>query len=116
MPNLVEILRETSRNIQRILESIEQGGGGPVSLTSADLSELLRELQSAGNHLVASCGGGSENHLDQQLAEYRNHLEKLRDALANLQMRLIVERAALDREQGHLQAATGWARANEDSR
>jgi hypothetical protein len=53
--------------------------------------------------------------LEGEVAEYRRNLERLRGALPLLERQLQSERAHLEFERSHLQAAVEWAAASQQT-
>ena len=86
---------------------------GLSEIQAKDLQNLLAELIRASSFLRGACPDAPENgELENEIAEYRTHLESLAKVLPSVQGRLLAERARLQIEQAHLAARKAWAEAS----
>ena len=111
MSAITDGLRETNRRLRALLEAVAPGGTEPVATTSGQLARLLTELLQVGEWLRDRPAPGTDPQLDEELIEYRGHMERLQSLLPALQTGLLAERARLEAERKHLQSAAAWASA-----
>jgi len=113
------VLRDSSRRLRRWVEllasssepnSDSRSSVSPVP-TPDQMSGVLSELLRAGEFL-RSRPGESNPDLEDELADYRQQLERLRDQLPLIHRALLNERACLEHECERVQAAAEWARAS----
>jgi len=83
-----------------------------LSLTLQHFSAVREELRHAQRvrREIAAAGGTATPSARKEQAEYRATLEKLQGLLSSLHTRMLVERARLDRDRSHLEAASSWRR------
>ncbi|SRR6266496_4965615 len=105
-------VQETNRRLSHFLELVQQQESGPLQIQASELAELLSELRKVEQLRAAALGTGDEA-LTRSLAEYRAHLQHLDAMLPRLQARYAAEKARLERDRAHLQAASGWAQTQE---
>ena len=101
-------MQETNRKLRRLLELVPQQESGPLRIAATDLTSLLTELRKV-EQFRMSGANTCDGPLAAEVEEYRQNLEGLRDVLPRLQARYVAERARLEHNRAHLQAATGWA-------
>jgi len=111
VPAVHQQMQQINHKLCRVLELIQQQESGPVRVTDADLARLLSELQKAEQIRATATRNGDE--LCSEFVEYRRNLEDLRVMLPKLQARYSAERARLQHDHSHLQAANGWAQTQE---
>lgn len=112
-------LRESSRRLRRWVEILvsssepnsESGSSVSPVPTPDQMSGVLSELLRAGEFLRSRPGESSPD-LEDELADYRQQLERLRDQLPLIHRALLNERARLEHERERVQAAAEWARAS----
>jgi hypothetical protein len=109
--SIAEGLQETNRRLAALLEAIAPGGVEPIAATPEQLAGFLSELLQAGEWLRHRPAPGTDPPLDEELAEYRRHMERLQGLLPALQSHLLAERARLEAERAQLEAAAAWASA-----
>jgi hypothetical protein len=78
------------------------------------MAGLLSELLRAGMGLRAEPlpARGFDPELDEEIDQYRRHVEHLRDLLPSIHRQLLAERARLEAQRSRVQAAAAWARAS----
>jgi hypothetical protein len=113
-------LRESSRRLRRWVELLISASNSsseflpssalPVP-TPEQMSGVLSELLRAGEYL-RSRPKESNPALEDELADYRRQLERLRDHLPLIHRSLLNQRARLEHERECVQAAAEWARAS----
>jgi hypothetical protein len=79
-------------------------------ITAEGLSGLLSEL-AEGAALVKALVDRlpADREAQREVAQYRDHLLHLHEALPAVQTRLLTERSRLEAQRTHLQAASAWA-------
>lgn len=106
-------LRLTNTSLRAWLVRLRAEPVGLSEIQAKDLQNLLAELIRASSFLRGACPGAPENgELENEIAEYRTHLESLTQVLPSVQGRLLAERARLQIEQAHLAARKAWAEAS----
>jgi hypothetical protein len=108
-------LRESNRRLRRLAETLLSSSDSPASGSSLptpeQMSGVLSELLRAGECL-RSRPGESNPELEDELADCRQQLQRLRDHLPLIHRSLLNERARLEHERERVQAAAEWARAS----
>jgi hypothetical protein len=111
--SLLEIMRDSNRRLSLCLDSIAARHSRQV-ITPELMGALLSELLTAGASLRAQPlpAKGNDLELDDELAKYRGHVERLRDLLPTIHSALLTERARIEAQRSRLQSATEWACAS----
>ena len=114
IPPWLENLRGTNQRLSLWLDSMVPQPGRPAGATPEHMSALLSELLRAGAELRAEPlpPRGDDPELDREVAEYRGHVERLRDFLPSLHTHLLAERARLEAQRARVRSAAEWARAS----
>jgi hypothetical protein len=114
MPSLALDLRATNRRLSFWLDTIVAPHGQPAGATPEPMAALLSELLRAGAGLRAEAlpPRGNDPELDRELAEYRTHVERLRELLPSVHAQLLLERARLEAQRARIRSAAEWARAS----
>jgi hypothetical protein len=114
MPPRLENLRGTNHRLSFWLDSMVAQPGRPSGATPEHMSALLSELLRAGAELRAQPlpPRGNDPELDREIAEYRGHVQRLRDFLPSLHSHLLAERARLEAQRARVRSAAEWARAS----
>jgi hypothetical protein len=114
MPSLVQNFRETNGRLSFWLDSMVAERGQPALATPEHMAALLSELLRAGAGLRAEplTTRGDDPELGRELAEYRRHVERLRDLLPSLHKQLLLERARIEGQRSRVESVTAWARAS----
>jgi len=114
-------LREVNEKVRHALQRYRPELQHCSVIAPGEFSSLLAELLRARNclcELKATPGPlpGQAHEIRDALAEemreYRSNLEKLRQILPSLQLRLLAERNRMQQAQSHVVAATAWAGAS----
>lgn len=115
MPDLLSRLRRTNQVLDRFF--VSTAFGKPTgSLVSRDgLAAVLSEILSVREMLLRNERSPGNLELTAELGKYRSHLEHLRILMPSLQAELLTERARLEAERSHLEAASGWSAAYKDA-
>jgi hypothetical protein len=112
-------LRESSRRLRRWVELLVSSSESRSELafsaspvpTPDQMSGVLSELLRAGEYLRSRPREGNPE-LENELADYRHQLVRLRDHLPLIHRSLLNERARLEHKRERVQAAAEWARAS----
>ena len=114
MPLCLENLRGTNHRLSFWLDSMVAQPGRPSGATPEHISALLSELLRAGAELRVEPmpPRGHDPELDREVAQYRRHVERLRDFLPSLHSHLLAERARLEAQRARVRSAAEWARAS----
>jgi hypothetical protein len=109
-----QTLRETNHRLGFWLNRLRTSHGEPVLATPEHMAGLLSELLRAGMGLRAEPlpARGFDPELDEEIDQYRRHVEHLRDLLPSIHRQLLAERARLEAQRSRVQAAAAWARAS----
>ena len=111
----IEDLRADSRNLEARLEHL-QSLQHPSAIRSGDLAALRKQIVELGASLASlSPDTRSEAEIDNEICRYRSVLERLQRFLPTLYNRLLAEKARLGIVVEHLQAATAWTNAGQNS-
>jgi hypothetical protein len=107
-----ETLRAINHKLAGLLLNLSSVGCDPV--TPDQVAELLSQVLQVGEWLPTATP--EEHHcLENELAEYRSNLERLRNLLPLLELRLQTERARLESQRAHLQAAMEWTTVSRET-
>jgi hypothetical protein len=122
MPSLSQSLRETNHRLSFWLDSMVAAHGQLALATPEHMAALLSELLRAGAELrVKPLTPGKDNpelnsaldpDLERELAEYRRHIDRLRQLLPSIHTKLLGERARLEAQRARVRSAAEWARAS----
>ncbi len=107
---LKQSLQTANGKMRQMLGILVLQDSGPLQVTAGDLSDLLMSIQYASHELESH-----ENHaksVKSELSEFHRNLEQLKLALPHLHTRLLAERARLELQRRHVNAASHWAEAN----
>jgi len=112
-PSRTENLRETNQRLLGWLDRMATGCEPRCVATPEDIASLLSELMQAGAGLRAQpVPPGTDPEFDRELAQYRGHVERLRDLMPSIHGQLLAERARLEAQRARLRSAAEWARAS----
>jgi hypothetical protein len=104
-----EDLRLVNRRLSDLLARTCGAEDDPGGITPQDLGDVLSDLLLAAACVRVASSTPGDLELASEVATYRTCLQRLRDALPKIQMRLLTEKARLEAERAHLQAASAWA-------
>jgi hypothetical protein len=108
----VETLRQVNHNLRSALFRLRPECQHCSSIKPQDFSNILSQLLRAGQ-----CLRGLPPHsekpvaLEKEALEYRNHLEKLKHFLPDVQVRLLAEKSRLEIARTHVATAAAWAQS-----
>jgi hypothetical protein len=114
MPSRVQTLREANHRLPEWLEVVVARHEQAAVATPEQMSALLTELLKAGEGLRSEPipEQGVDPELDDELDQYRRNVERLKRMLPAIHSQLLLERARLEFQRAHVQAAAEWARAS----
>ncbi len=107
---LKQSLQDANGKMRHMLAMLVLQDSGPLQVGAEDLSNLLFSIQYASHQLESHAD--SINTVKSEISEFHRHLEQMKTALPHLHSRLLAERARLELERRHLNAATHWAEAS----
>jgi len=103
---------ETNARLRFWLDSLAAGvATESSSATPQQISGLLAELLRAGERLRTLPARRSAE-LEQELDQYRQNVEHLRELLPSIRRALLEHRARLEQERSRLRTAADWARGS----
>ena len=106
-------LRATNSRLRDCLDRLDSGpmpSHAPEPIAGPqEMAALLSELMRAGQRLRL-LPAEKDAALELELAEYRRHVERLRDLLPAIHDALQQQRTRLERERSRVHAAMEWAR------
>jgi hypothetical protein len=106
-------LSSINQSLQGFLENLSSVNS-ELPVGPDQVAELLSAVLQVGEWLPTA-SAEERQFLESQVAEYRRNLERLRGVLPLLELRLQSERARLESQRAHLQAAVEWATASKQS-
>jgi len=110
MTPIAQGLHEANSRLNHWLSVLAPAHAEPVLATPEHMAGLLADLMRAGEWLRSGISRENDPELDHELTEYRTHIERLRQLLPAIQGQLLTERARIEAERAHLEAASAWAR------
>lgn len=111
---LVGQLHEVNGSLRHLLHTLAPGISSAPA-TPLQINAVLDELLRAGEWLRAGSPRDPGPELNSEIAEYRQHLEQLRDLLPFIHSQLLQERARLEAERARLDSAAAWAHTSRQS-
>jgi len=114
MSSRLQNLRGTNHRLSSWLDSTPVRKAQSAEAAPEHMAALLSELLRAGAELRAKPlpQKGEDPELDVELAQYRRHVERLRELLPSIHTQLLAERVRLETQQARLRSAAEWARAS----
>jgi hypothetical protein len=116
VPELLQRLNQANQTLSKVLALLTNGGSGQVAITPDDLAGMLAELLRVGEWLKDRRIRENDSEVAWAIREYRGHLELLGMLMPSLHAQLLTERARLEAERSHLEAASAWAGTSRDTR
>ena len=105
----VQQLEKTNDKLRQLLETLGPADVSPT-LNTQDVAAVFTEVMQVGEWLRDGLARNAEGPMANELARYHQHLEQLRQILPRIHGHLLTERARLEAERTHLEAAAAWAR------
>lgn len=120
---LARNLRETNARLGFWLDSLvaDSPSASPQARAASpqQMAALLSELMRAGAWLRdlpappdQTANQAADQAMQQELNQYRKHVERLRDLLPSLHGALMRERVRLEKERSRVESAAEWARSS----
>ena len=111
-PDALDTLRQVNENLRSALLNLRPEKKHCSTIQPQDFSDILTQLFRAAESLRQSpANAQTAAALNQESLEYRRNLEKLKQFLPDLQIRLLAERSRLETARSHAAAAAAWAQA-----
>ena len=117
LPDPLEALRQINDHLRSALLRLRPEQTHCSTIKPHDLSALLAQLLRAAEflrrppeHFEAAAA------LAKEALEYRRNLEKLKQFLPDLHLRLLAEKSRLETARTHVATATAWAEVNKKTR
>src|SRR5512135_3569280 len=104
---LKKSLHDANGKMRQMLAMLVLQDAGPLQVTAGDLSDLLSAIQYASHQLESH--EDSAKTAKSEISEFQRNLEQMKIALPYLHSRLLAERARLELQRRHLNAAAQWA-------
>jgi hypothetical protein len=109
----LETLRQVNENLRSALLRLRPERGHCSAVTPRDFSDILSQLTRARECLrVPTTNSEISEPLERESREYRSNLEKLKQFLPSLHVRLLAEKSRLETLRSHAMAAIAWSRAS----
>lgn len=118
MPTLVpsrsQDLHETNQRLSQQLDRMSAKCEFPGAAASQVVGALLAELMRTGAKLRAPAqpAAGTDPEFEQELRQYRVHVERLREFLPTIHGQLLAERERIEQQRTRLLSAAQWATAS----
>ena len=106
--NALETLRLANQNLRSALLEFRPEQSDSAAVHTQQFSALLSDLMGAAECLQHSPASGEATEFAREAREYRHGLEKLKQLLPSLQLRLLAEKSRLEAAQDHLSSASAW--------
>lgn len=116
MNRAAQQLRQACHVLSDFLSLLRMADHGCAQVTPADLARTFAEIARVGEILRLCPTSALDPELEDAFRLYRGLLERLRQEMPLLQGRLLTERARLEAQRAHLEAATLWADASRYTR
>jgi ABC-type transporter Mla subunit MlaD len=109
VPDLAQNLHETNSRLAHWLDTLTPDSRPLPPASPQQMASLFSELLRAGECLRA-LPPDRRPALQQELDDYRKHVERLRMLLPSIQQALLLEKARLEQERTRIRVAAEWAR------
>lgn len=113
LPDALDTLREVNASLRSALVRLRPEIKHCSTLKPQDFSDILSQVRRASEclqrlppHSEAAAA------VEKEALEYRSNLEKLKQRLPDMHIRLLAEKSRLETARDHLAAATSWDRAS----
>jgi len=106
----VQELEKTNGKLQLLLETLGPAEA-PPAINTQHVADVFAEVMRVGEWLRDGLARNAEGRMAEELGRYHRHLEQLRQLLPRIHGHLLTERARLEAERNHLEAAAAWARS-----
>ena len=112
MRDIAEYLEIKTHNLRDEIEWIKTGRGADPQAALEHLRHLRSELSACGG-LLRHLEIPSSQTAQRSVADYRDCLQRLQEALPILQSDLLMQRSRLQPQREHVDAATQWLHCNQ---
>jgi hypothetical protein len=116
MSSAAQQVQQACQVLAAFLESLRLANCGQAQVTPADLEDTFLEIARVGEVVQTRVDGDLDSELENALCEYRGLLERVRQNMPLLHGRLLTERARLEAQRAHLEAANFWAETSRTTR
>ena len=106
----VQELEKTNGKLQHLLELLAPTQPS-LAVNTQHVADVFAEVMRVGEWLRDGLARNAEGRMAEELGRYHQHLEQLRKLLPRIHGHLLTERARLEAERTHLEAAAVWARS-----
>jgi len=106
----VQELEKSNGKLQLLLETLGPAEASPA-INTQHVADVFAEVMRVGEWLRDGLADSATGRMAEELARYHQHLEQLRQFLPRIHGHLLTERARLEAERIHLEAAAAWARS-----
>lgn len=109
-----QLFHQTNQRLGNWLDGMLSPSARLAVVAPEHITMMLSELSRAGAELRAHPlpVSGADPELDQELNQYRRHLELLRELMPSIHNQLLIERARLEAQRAQVQSAAEWAQAS----
>lgn len=112
----IETLRQINENLRSALLRLHPERKHCSAITPRDFSDILRQLARARECLRCPITNSERSvPLEKESREYCINLEKLKQFLPSLHVRLLAEKSRLETLRNHATAAIAWSRASQQT-
>ena len=116
MSPAAQLVQHACEVLAGFLELLDLAERANVPVYPEDLAATFVEIARVGEVLRADTRVPPDPELEEALGQYRVLLERLRESMPRLHCRLLLERARLEVQRSHLEAASVWAEATRTTR
>lgn len=116
MDELLQRLNAANRSLGNILADLEVGADKSVNVMADELQCVLSSLAQV--HALPKAqleAASTDDRIGTQLNLYRSRLTRLQQLLPAIHIRLLSERARLEKQRLHLTSASAWAESNRET-
>ncbi len=112
MTDLLQRLKVANQNLSQLIQLLLPSDSPREPIGPDHLAVVLTQILRVHECLQTGNLPGHDAELSAALRQYRSHMERLRELLPSLHASLLTQRARLESERSHLEAATAWTGAS----
>jgi len=116
MSRSAQLVRHACQVLSSFLELLRLSEDGQAQVAPADLACTFVAISRVGEILQSPSPKEPDPELEAAFGQYRALLERLRQTMPLLHGRLLTERARLEAQRAHLEAAHLWAETSRTAR
>lgn len=105
-------LRRADQILDGLIETLAQSPQPSLAVTQDHLTRAFAAILQVEESLREGMHWTENPSLQLEIREYRDRLARVRSLMPSLHVRLLTERARLEAERSHLEAAGAWADAS----